>query len=60
MYSIQIVEHSLDEPAWWRVDLGALYDVYEVVIVNRDIFQGICLTDRKGGNKDRSLMQLSK
>ena len=47
-------------PAWWRVDLGAPYDVYKVLIVNRDQFKGICLTDRKDGNKDSSLMQRSK
>ena len=28
-----------NEPAWWRVDLGASYDVYEVKIHNRDSFQ---------------------
>ena len=34
-------------PAWWRVDLGTSYDVYQVVIVNRDYARGrsnICLT----------------
>ena len=24
---------------WWKVDLGAPYDVYQVVIVNLDIYQ---------------------
>ena len=25
-----------NEPAWWRVDLGASYDVYQVEVVNRN------------------------
>ena len=25
---------------WWRVDLGSSYDVYQVIIVNRDQYQG--------------------
>ena len=29
-----------DQPAWWRVDLGSQYDVYTVVIYNRDRNQG--------------------
>ena len=32
-----------NQPAWWRVDLGASYDVYQVIITNRDQQQGnIC------------------
>ena len=27
---------EFDQPAWWRVDLGASYDVYQVVIFNRE------------------------
>ena len=30
------------KPAWWRVDLGANYDVYEVRIHNRDMAQCNC------------------
>ena len=35
-----------NQPAWWRVDLGAAYDVYQVVIVNRDLGQGEFLLAR--------------
>ena len=34
------------QPAWWRVDLGASYDVYQVIIVNRNYFRGKCVPDR--------------
>ena len=37
-------EPEKNQPAWWRVDLGADYDVYEVIIVNRDQFQGTSST----------------
>ena len=39
----ELIGQELEEgypPAWWRVDLGALYDVYQVVIINRDTNQG--------------------
>ena len=29
-----------NQPAWWRVDLGASYEVYQVIIVNRNQNQG--------------------
>ena len=33
------------QPAWWRVDLGGSYDVYEVILVNRIDYRGICVPD---------------
>ena len=47
MINVIIAQHSFNTdtggypgpytfpPAWWSVDLGASYDVYQVVIVNR-------------------------
>ena len=29
------------QPAWWRLDLGVSYDVYQVIIFNTDVQQGI-------------------
>ena len=29
-----------NQPAWWRVDLGASYDIYKVLIVNRETQRG--------------------
>ena len=29
-----------NKPAWWRVDLGASYDVYQIVVVNRNVNRG--------------------
>ena len=40
MYSVLILSGISNQPAWWRVDLGASYDVYQVRIVNRDLGQG--------------------
>ncbi len=40
---------DLGGPAWWRVDLEREYDVYEVVIHNRNNYQSkirICQQDR--------------
>ena len=53
MFNVIIVQHALfsdttklsgeeqNQPAWWRVDLGNSYDVYKVIITNRDGAQGI-------------------
>ena len=40
MYSVLIPSGISNQPAWWRVDLGASYDVYQVVIVNTNLGQG--------------------
>ena len=29
-----------NQPAWWRVDLGASYDIYQVLVTNREMSQG--------------------
>ena len=50
-------------PAWWRVDLGTSYDVYQVVIVNRDVVQcNICInhSSRQRSHELVMLTQISK
>ena len=37
----QLSGQDRNQPAWWKVDLGASYDVYQVVITNRDGARGI-------------------
>lgn len=32
---------DLDQPAWWRVDLGREYDIYQVIIYNRNERRGL-------------------
>ena len=46
MYSVLILSGISNQPAWWKVDLGASYDVYQVRIVNRDLGQGEFLLAR--------------
>ena len=36
----KLSEEEQNQPAWWRVDLGTSYDVYQAIIVNRDYVRG--------------------
>ena len=37
---VSLLDEDRNRPAWWRVDLGREYDVYEVVIYNRKYYKG--------------------
>ena len=38
--TLKLSGEDYNQSAWWQVDLGASYDVYEVIITNRNYFQG--------------------
>ena len=48
-----------DKPAWWRVDLGASFDVYQVVITNRNYARGkFCIRLQSSRNSIISMRKI--
>ena len=38
--TLKLSGENYNKSAWWQVDLGASYDVYEVIITNRNVYRG--------------------